>query len=200
MKTAAKQIVQALALMIALPAGCLCAFGRWRGPYLFFAQMMATVPGLPGSYLRVAFYRLTLDAVGPNCAIAFGSYFAHPESSLGAGVIIGAYCVLGQVDVGDRSLLSTHVQVLSGARQHTRDAEGLLTDEGRSFRRIRIGAHSWIGAGAIVMADLGEKSTVASGSVVLQDVPAGESVMGNPARRFFAPGAARAAATPPAGS
>ena len=179
-----QQIARLAAKIIVLPAVCLSGFGRWHEPYLLFANMMALIPGILGSYLRVAYYKFTLEKVGPGCHIAFGTYFAHSKSSLGARVGIGAYCVLGQVDIGEGSLLASRVQILSGARQHRRDNAGHLTDEGRTFRRISVGPHCWIGAGAIVMADLGEKVTVGPGSVVQSDVPPGGNVAGNPARNF----------------
>jgi len=145
---------------------------------------MATVPGIVGSYLRVAYYRWTLDAVGRDCHIGFGSFFAHAHASMGNDVGVGSYCVLGQADIGEGTLLASHVQILSGSRQHKRDESGKLTDEGRTFRRIKIGMQCWIGAGAIITADLGDGATVGPGSAVSQNVPAGATVSGNPARNF----------------
>jgi acetyltransferase-like isoleucine patch superfamily enzyme len=143
---------------------------------------MALVPGLPGNYLRAAYYSFTLTSVGRDCHVAFGSFFAHSSASLGDRVGIGAYCVLGQVDIGEGTLFASQIQVLSGRRQHRRDEAGRLTDEGRVFRRISIGPHCWIGSGAIIMADVGAKATIGAGSVVAQDVPEGAKVSGNPAR------------------
>jgi len=183
-KALAKQLARLVAKILVFPHACISGFGRWHEPYLFFANTMALIPGILGSYLRVAYYGLTLDQVGPGCHIAFGTYFAHSKSSLGARVGIGPYCVLGHVDIGEGTLLAARVQILSGTRQHVRDTAGHLTDEGRTFRRISIGPHCWIGAGAIVMADLGEKVTVGPNSVVQSDVPAGGNVSGNPARNF----------------
>ncbi len=182
LRSFAKHVATVAARILMFPAACVAGFGRWREPYLFFAQVAAILPGLPGSYLRVAYYSFTLDGVGRNCHVGFGSYFAHSSASFGDRVGIGAYCVLGQVDIGEGTQVSSHVQILSGSRQHRRDECGRLTDEGRLFRRITVGAHCWIGAGAIVMADLGEGATIGSGSVVSRDVPQGATVRGNPAR------------------
>ena len=184
MKILAQRIARFCAMVLVFPAAIMTGFGRWHEPYVFFANAMALIPGILGSYLRVAYYGFTLDQVGPGCHIAFGTYFAHAKSSLGARVGIGAYCVLGQVDIGEGTLLASRVQILSGARQHMRDENGHLTDAGRQFKRISVGPHCWIGAGAIVMADLGEKVTVGPGSFVRSDVPAGGNVSGNPARNF----------------
>ena len=45
-----------------------------------------------------------------------------------------------------------------------------------------IGPHTWIGEGAIVMADTGEGCMVAAGAVVSAEVPPHTMVAGNPAR------------------
>ena len=171
-----------VARILTFPAACLSGFGQWHEPFQFFAHIMAVMPGLPGNYLRGAYYSFTLDRVGKDCHIAFGSFFSHAHASLGDHVGIGAYCVLGQVDIGEGTLFASQIQVLSGRRQHRRDASGHLTDEGRVFRRISIGPHCWIGSGAMIMADVGAMATVGAGSVVAQDVPPGTVVCGNPAQ------------------
>jgi virginiamycin A acetyltransferase len=184
LRSFAKQFVAVAARILVLPAACLAGFGRWHEPYVFFAHTVALIPGILGSYLRIAYYSFTLEGAGKNCHIGFGSYFAHSSASFGDKVGIGAYCVLGQVDLGEGTLVAGRAQILSGQRQHRRDMSGHLTDEGRAFQRISVGAHCWIGAGAIVMADLGEGATVGPGSVVSQNVPPRASVSGNPARNF----------------
>ena len=184
MKRIVKRAVSAVALVLVFPSACLTRFGRWHEPYVLFAQVFALGPGIIGSYLRVAYYKLTLESVGQDCHISFGTYFAHSKASLADKVGIGSYCVLGQVDIGEGTLLASRVQVLSGNRQHVRDKDGRLVDEGRSFQRISIGARCWIGAGAILTADVGDNVTVGPGSVIAQRVPAQAVVSGNPARNF----------------
>jgi acetyltransferase-like isoleucine patch superfamily enzyme len=79
------------------------------------------------------------------------------------------------------------VQILSGGQQHKRDSQGRLTDEGREFVEVVIGEHCWIGASAVVLANVGDRSTVAAGAVVVKPVAAGIVVGGNPARRLDQP-------------
>ena len=141
------------------PAARLAGLAGGAASYSWFAHSLALLPGLPGSYLRVAYYRFTLEKVGRDCQIGFGSYFAHPQASLGSGVDLGAYCVLGQVDIGEGTLLASRVQILSGSPQHTRDSAGRLVDKDRSFRRISVGPRCQIGAAAIVLADVGENNS-----------------------------------------
>ena len=173
LRKAVKSLASAMFQVVVFPAALITGFGRWQTGFAFFAQHFAGYSGIVGSYLRVAYYQLTLEKVGHDCHIALGSFFANPQSSMGNRVGIGAYCVLGQVSLGDGTILATGVQVISGSRQHLRDENGYLTDVGRSFDRTTIGKECWIGAGAIVMADLGDMVTVALGSVVFRDVPSG---------------------------
>ncbi|MET0292557.1 MAG: DapH/DapD/GlmU-related protein, partial [Steroidobacteraceae bacterium] len=51
-------------------------------------------------------------------------------------------------------------------------------------RPIVIGRNVWIGAGALVLpgVTIGDDALIGAGSVVTRDVPAGTTVVGNPAR------------------
>ena len=113
--------------------------------------------------------------------IGFGSYFAHSCADVAPHAAVGDGCLLGMVTLGERALIGARVQILSGSRQHARDSEGKLTLEGH-FDMVHIGADSWIGAGAVVMADVGQRTTVAAGSVIFRKVPDDVAVAGNPAR------------------
>jgi acetyltransferase-like isoleucine patch superfamily enzyme len=175
-----KRIFQTIALIAAFPAAALSLFGRIRPMYTFFAQSFALGPGLPGSYLRAAYHKMTLHRSSIDVTLAFGTYFVQPDTALEEGVSIGAYCVIGRCSIGARSQIASHVLIPSGRRQHVRNADGSLSDLAND--RTVIGADCWIGDGAIVMADLGESVTVGAGSVVTKPVLAGLVVAGNPAR------------------
>ena len=162
-------------------------FGRFRGIFSFFAQAFALAPGKVRIFIRRGYYRLTLRQCADDLRIEFGSYFSHPEVTVDRMVGIGPYCIIGYAAIGERTLIGQHRQILSGAQQHKRDADSWLTDEGRQFREIKIGTHCWIGASSVVTADVGDKSTVAAGSVVMMRVPPGVVVGGNPAQRWSPP-------------
>lgn len=181
-KSGLKRLARSLSTAVVFPLALFSGFGRVPGFFEFGAHFLALAPGIIGSYLRVAYYKLTLESVGSGCQIALGSYFAHSQSSIGSHVGIGAYCVLGRVSIGDGTILASNAQVLSGFKQHSRDERGCLTDLGRMFVRIRIGRECWIGAGAVVMADLGDMVSVSPASVVSEAVKSGAVVGGNPAR------------------
>lgn len=183
MKAILKSTLEFLAMLVALPAALACGFGRLAGVYRFFAQGCALVPGLPGDYLRAGFYRLTLQGFGKASRIEFGSYFAHPQARVGSGVYIGAMNILGRVEIGDGSQIASGVQILSGKGQHVRKQDGALSgaEEG-VFQTVHIGGNCWIGAGCIVMADVGDRTTVGAGSVVTRPLPADCTAVGSPAR------------------
>lgn len=183
LKNALKLILNAAFLLLAFPMALLSFFGRIEAIYLYFAQFCALAPGLPGDYLRIAYYKLTLAECAIESRIQFGSFFAHPQARVGRLVYIGSYCVLGRTTIGDRTQIASHVQVLSGKRQHGRDEEGrILGSEHGAFEQVTIGADCWIGAAVIVMADIGDGATVGAGSIVTNPVPPGAVAVGNPAR------------------
>jgi acetyltransferase-like isoleucine patch superfamily enzyme len=70
--------------------------------------------------------------------------------------------------------------VPSGKRQHF-DDEGKLSAESR-FETVSIGAGCWIGEGAIVLADVGERCVISAGAVVTKAVPGHSIAGGNPAK------------------
>ena len=162
------------------PFAAFSGFGRIQLTYFLFAQACALIPGLFGDYIRAAYYAMTLRSCSIDCQIGFGSYFSHSQATLARGVGIGAYCIIGCASLGERARLASFVQVLSGQHQHVRDSAGRLMPG--EFTEINIGADSWIGSSAIIMADVGAGATVSAGAVVGTPVPAGATAAGNPAR------------------
>lgn len=143
---------------------------------------MAIVPGAPGNFLRAAFYKFTLAASSIDVDIWFGTFFSRRGVRLAPNVSIGSYCVLAEVDIGPRTQIASHVQV-PGRQQHSRDQYGRLSHSAnQAAEAIRIGADCWIGSSAIIMADVGERSTIGAGSVVVKPIRAGVVAVGVPAR------------------
>jgi len=178
-----KTFVRAVASLAVLPLALLAGFGRFSLVFQAFAHLVALIPGLPGDYLRVAYYALTLDDCSLHSRVSFGSFFAQSSARVGKGVYIGAYCVMGACEIGERTQIASHVQILAGRHQHARDVDDrILGANEEQFRKVAIGADCWIGAAAIVMEDVGCKTTIGAGAVVTRPVPAGVVAVGNPAR------------------
>jgi acetyltransferase-like isoleucine patch superfamily enzyme len=183
MKPALKAIANGFSLLLLfLPAAC-SGFGRNPTVFSFFGQWVSLFPGLPGNYLRIAYYSLTLRKCPLDSRISFGTFLNRSGSVIGKGVYIGSWCTFGQCEIGDRTQIGDHVQIPSGRRQHARDEESRIrgSDQG-SFGTVVIGEDCWIGSGAIVMENIGPRSTVGAGAVVTKPVPADTVVVGNPAR------------------
>lgn len=86
-----------------------------------------------------------------------------------------------RIEIGNGCQIGTNVQIL--AADHPRDP-ALRRQALESGKPVRIGTNVWIGSGAIILpgVTIGDDSIVGAGSVVTRDVPAGATVVGNPAR------------------
>lgn len=156
---------------------------RWlRGLYgsqralLWAAESLAGLPGPMGVLYRAAFYRRILRGVGRDACISYGSCFSKLEARVGDRVYLGRFCSIGWAEIDDDVKVADGAQLLSGRHQHLPDQSAV------QIERITIGRRAWIGAGAIVMADIGADATVAAGAVVIDPVPEGATVAGVPAR------------------
>ena len=178
-----KRLLQGCFLLYALPPAILCGFGRIEVLFALFAQLFAVLPGFVGSFARAAFYRMTLEDCSLDVVIGLGSYFSRAAAIVGPNVSIGSYCVIGKAHIGARTQISSHVEIPGGRAQHVRDERGRLSNTldvpGTS---LTIGEDCWIGAGAIVMANVGAQSTIGAGSVVVRNIPAGVVAVGAPAK------------------
>lgn len=179
-----KRLFFGAALVLTLPAVLLVrleqVIGVSEAVFVFFAQLLAVVPGKPGNYLRSAFYFGTLTECSWEIDIGFGTHFTHRDCRLAAHVSTGSYCVIGHVSIDRNVRLASRVSIPSGKRQHL-DRDGNLS-EGTTFDVVSIGRDTWVGEGAVVMAEVGSACIVSAGAVVLNAVPSTSVVGGNPAR------------------
>ncbi len=177
-----------VAIVLAFPCAATCwiASAAGRGGteiFRFWAQFMAIIPGLPGAYLRRAYYRMTLEYCAPDCHVGFGALFAHRDSRVDSGVYIGNYTMLGKVHLHKDCLIGSRTSILSGQNQHQFSPDGKwLPSNLEDFVQINIGQNAWIGEAAVIMADVGKGAAVSAGSVVSNALPEFVVVAGNPAR------------------
>ncbi len=148
-----------------------------------YSQILSLIPGMIGARLRGAFYFLTLEECSLEVTIDFGTFFVWRGCRIGRNVYIGARCIISYADIGQDTLIGSHVNILSGKEQHTAtDITVPIRLQGGKRTKIRIGQDCWLGNGAVVMANVGDKSIVAAGSVVVNEVEPLSIVGGNPAR------------------
>jgi len=175
-----KRTAQAIALFLVFPSALLCAFGRWHHGYMIFAHLHALAPGIVGNLIRAAFYRLTLRDCSIDVNIGFGTIFGNSGATVGRMTSIGSYCMIGRAVIGPRTQIASHVEIPSGRYQHERNTQGKL--QGSIHGEAVIGADCWIGASAVILATVGDGSTIGAGAVVVKDIPPGAVAVGNPAR------------------
>ena len=96
-------------------------------------------------------------------------YDIHPSVVIGGGVWLDALNP-ERIHIYDSAVLGNGAMLL---------AHG----PGRGDE-VEIGFDAFIGAGAIVMRSVGDGAVIGAGSVVTKPVPAGETWVGNPARRL----------------
>lgn len=103
---------------------------------------------------------------------------------LGRNVFMNFNCVILDictVSIGDDCQIGPAVQIY--AADHPRDPATRRSGL-ESGKPVKIGRNVWIGGGAIILpgVTVGDDAIIGAGSVVTRDVPAGATVMGNPAR------------------
>jgi virginiamycin A acetyltransferase len=183
-----KRLINRLALVMVAPAAVTCVIERKLKPgsetwFCFWAHVFALLPGVPGMFLRRAFYRCTLEQCAENVTIQFGAVCTHRNSVLETGVYIGSYALIGSAVIQEYSLIGSRASLLSGGRHHELLPSGRWSPtDSTKLTRITIGPNTWIGEGAILMAGTGRSCMVAAGSVVSTAVPPSTMVAGNPAR------------------
>ncbi len=183
MKEILKAVANGVCWVLTYVPAAICAFGRCERLFASYAQFYAKFSGLRGEYLRRAFYRHTLRSCSKTCCIAFGTFFSHPQAVVEDGVYIGAYCIIGGAHIGANTQIASNVYILRGGHEHSRDGEGhILGCDRGAFADVTIGADCWIGTSAVIMADVGERTTIGAGSLVTKAIPAGVVAVGTPAR------------------
>ncbi|MGB0766455.1 MAG: acyltransferase [Phycisphaeraceae bacterium] len=145
------------------------------------SERAASLPGVLGLSTRQAFYRRTLDRCGVGVHFGYQTLFSKHDARIGDRVYLGRFCTVGRVAIGDDTRVADGVQLLSGRHHHGSRALGVTAQE-TQHDAIRIGRGAWIGANAVVMADVGDRVIVAAGAVVTRPVPAGGVVGGVPAK------------------
>ncbi len=183
-----KELFNFISLVLVSPASIMCWIEKRVSKngeecFQFWTHIFALLPGLPGLFLRRAFYRTTLVKCSKHCYIGFGALFTHRLVEVEDGVYVGPYCLIGRAHLKAGSLIGSRVSIISGKYQHELDENGHWTPCIESkLKQIQVGPDAWIGEGAVVMADVGQCSLVAAGAVVGFPVPVGIVVAGNPAR------------------
>ncbi len=189
MRQRIKKTINILCQITVLPLVLPCKLEEWlvsRNAETVFhicTNLVALLPGLPGVFLRRAFYSMTLEICSINCHIGFGSLFSHRNATVEKHVYIGNYSMVGAAHLGEYCLIGSRVSILSGKALHVLDDNGMWTPfSPERMNKVTLARNVWVGEGAVIMADVGEGSMVGAGAVITSNVRSHIIVAGNPAR------------------
>jgi len=180
-----KRLAQAIGVLLALP--CLLRYALLRlvvgdeRALSAVSEAAARRPGMLGLFTRQAIYRRLLAQVGSDVHFGYQTLLSKPNATIGDRVYLGRFCTVGWAHIGDDTRIADGVQLLSGSHHHGTSLAGVEHAQ-TQHQPIRIGRGVWIGANAVVMADVADGAIVGAGAVVTRPVPAGVTVVGVPAK------------------
>lgn len=155
--------------------------------YSFFKNLEIKLIDFLIPPFRKIYFFLRLKKFHLDSNIDYGFYFRYPNKIyIGKNVDINRNCSFypsyllsnGRIYIEDRVIIAPGVKIYAaGQSKHAISREDIAED-------VKIGENAYIGANSIIRygVTIGANATVAIGSVVVKDVPAGKTYGGNPAR------------------
>ncbi len=183
LRSALYAVAWIVAAPLSVPVRLLAPVDRRDELFCFGSQFFALMPGLPGVYLRRAYYHTVLPQGASKLHSGFGTIFSQRDTHVGRDVYIGSHCDIGLSEIGDDVLIGSHVDIISGPRVHHFDRLDVpIRKQGGVLEKITIGNGSWLANGAIILAPVGEGAVVGAGAVVVRPCESPGVYVGNPAR------------------
>ena len=151
--------------------------------------VVRSLPGAEGVYLRYLFLKCTTRRLDGLCWISQGCQIVNGHGlSIGKNfatnrnVLIDA---LGGIEIGDDVGIGPNSVLLS--QDHVMLTKRAFDEQSHRRRRTVIGSRVWIGANCFIKpgVTIGDGAVIGACSNVVEDVPAGGSVIGSPARPLF---------------
>jgi virginiamycin A acetyltransferase len=187
MRQGIERLCVAAAVVLLAPVWALYVFLRLalgrQAAFEAVSQRAARWPGPGGKILRRALLGRLIARMGDGVTIGYGSMLTKPTAELGRRVTCGAYCMFGNVRLGDNVMIADYVYIPSGSAQHGfAQLDVPMRDQPGELRVVTVGEDCWIGSHAVILADVGSHCIIGAGSVVTKPVPDYAIVAGNPAK------------------
>jgi len=116
------------------------------------------------------------------------------ESEIGSGCMVGPYVEIQRnVTIGDDVSIQSHSFLCESMEVHDEAwiGHGVMTVNNLNppgeppWKKLEVKSGAVVGSGSTLLpVEIGENATVGAGAVVVNDVPAGVTVVGNPAERI----------------
>jgi acetyltransferase-like isoleucine patch superfamily enzyme len=108
---------------------------------------------------------------------------SHPTAEIGRAVYIGSFCSLGDITLEDDVIVSSHVSIMNGSRQHATERLDIpIREQPGVWPRVTVGQDTWIGERAIIQANVGKHCVIGAGAVVTREISDFAVAVGVPAR------------------
>jgi len=109
---------------------------------------------------------MTLASCGKNLVMDWMAVIKTPKAEIGDNVYIGVYSWVGECSIGDDTMISGMVMVLSGGHHHATLLGKPMRLQKGNPHSISIGKDCWIGVHATIMSDVADGTVIGSGAVV----------------------------------
>ena len=183
MRKILKNIAYIVGFLVSSPGFCLYKITKSIELFRGFGEFYSLFPGKIGNYVRACYYHMTLKKCSLTLNMWMFSRFSYPDSEIGSGVMIGNFCNIGLVRIGDNSGIASKSSIPSGRYQHNYIApEKSLLGVTNEPRRIYIGKNTLLGEGSIIMANVGDYCIIGAGAVVINNIEDYSVATGNPAK------------------
>jgi acetyltransferase-like isoleucine patch superfamily enzyme len=169
--------------MVATPTAFICILLTKVTKYTFVVDVVGLFPFETGNLVRYYFYRRTLASCGKDVNINFGAVIRERGTTIGNDVRIGRYSTLALVVIRDHVTMESGCCIISGAKEHSFDRTDVpIMNQPYHREQVCVGSDVWLGAHALVMANVGNRCVIGAGCVVARPIPAGTVCIGYPAR------------------